>query len=202
MRPIKHWIRSYDPTIYNFIRALKEQGYVHWNQKKNKYSVGDIIYLYASRPIQRIVYKLEVVATDIEYYEGLDNDEDYYVNYDNDVAEDGNSICIKVVPVSINLGTRPSYKDLQEIGVLNLRSANTLSPDKVEKIERLFTACEIEHEPAEPICVSIGSKVRHTKFGDGIVKSLDDRHIVVEFTGEETTFLYPSAFYKGFLKQI
>lgn len=48
--------------------------------------------------------------------------------------------------------------------------------------------------------VKAGDPVEHKTFGEGTVKSVDDRYIIVQFGSSEKKFYFPQAFEKGFLK--
>jgi 5-methylcytosine-specific restriction protein A len=62
---MRHWIIPANPQRYKLAEALKElNGTIDWRQH-NKFEIGDIVYIYCSKPISQIVYKMEVIATDI-----------------------------------------------------------------------------------------------------------------------------------------
>lgn len=62
---MKHWIIPANPQRYKLADAIRElNGIIDWRQH-NKFEIGDIVYIYCSRPISKIVYKMEVIATDI-----------------------------------------------------------------------------------------------------------------------------------------
>ena len=49
--------------------------------------------------------------------------------------------------------------------------------------------------------ISLGGHVCHKKFGDGVVLNLDkkEHYIIVEFNGDVKKFIFPDAFYMGYL---
>lgn len=62
---MKLWIIPANPKIYNLSDAIKDlDGIIDWRQHNN-FEVGDIVYIYCSKPISQIIYKMEVIATNI-----------------------------------------------------------------------------------------------------------------------------------------
>lgn len=65
-----------------------------------------------------------------------------------------------------------------------------------------------KHEEDTPVqskdwySVRVGSIVAHKTFGNGTVKSVDEKYIIINFAGQEKKFLFPQAFEKGFVKAI
>lgn len=55
-----NWIMSANPTIYDHRAAFSENGYIDWKQTRN-FLVGDIVYIYCTKPIGQICYKTIVV---------------------------------------------------------------------------------------------------------------------------------------------
>ena len=53
----------------------------------NKFKIGDIAYIYVSKPIQSIAIKTEVSKIDIPKDEILGNDEKYFLNHNIDDRE-------------------------------------------------------------------------------------------------------------------
>ena len=58
--------------------CLKEFGYVHW-QQKNNFSIGDTIYIYCTKPEQRIRYKMIVCDVDLEFSPEVEQEQKYWV---------------------------------------------------------------------------------------------------------------------------
>jgi len=59
---MKTWVISANPAVYNHEKAFLEQGYIDWRQTRN-FAEGDIIYVYCTRPLSKVMYKVEVVST-------------------------------------------------------------------------------------------------------------------------------------------
>lgn len=62
------------------------------------------------------------------------------------------------------------------------------------------TAVKKEIPKADVSSVKVGVIVKHKAFGDGVVKSIDNSLITVEFGGIDKKFQFPGAFDQGFLK--
>ena len=66
------WIISANGYIYDHAAAFEEQGYIDWRQRA-KYSVGDIVYIYCTKPFQKIMYKTEVRAINMPFDQCTDD---------------------------------------------------------------------------------------------------------------------------------
>lgn len=62
------WIFPSNSQTFDAATALRDLGEVFWSQL-NEHEVGDLVYLYASAPVQAIVAKCVVAAIDLEYQE-------------------------------------------------------------------------------------------------------------------------------------
>ncbi|QFG01295.1 HNH endonuclease (plasmid) [Psychrobacillus glaciei] len=74
------WMISANSKMYNFISAFDELSHVDWRQNAN-YQVGDIIYIYATKPYKRVMFKTEVKQVNLSPNEVID-DKKYWVNID------------------------------------------------------------------------------------------------------------------------
>lgn len=61
---MEKWIISANSNYFDHSRAFHEKGYIDWKQTVN-YKVGDIVYLYMTKPISKIQFKTEVTAIDM-----------------------------------------------------------------------------------------------------------------------------------------
>lgn len=60
------WIVPANPKYYDIINAFNKTDTIIWKQSNNIWA-GDIVYLYVTAPISAILYKCEVLETDIPY---------------------------------------------------------------------------------------------------------------------------------------
>jgi 5-methylcytosine-specific restriction protein B len=78
-----YWLIPNNPEVYNAIKAFEELNEIDWgNAQNNKINLGDIVYIYSSKPIQAITVKAEVTKTYYDQNELLNNDQEYG-NFDN-----------------------------------------------------------------------------------------------------------------------
>lgn len=71
---MEKWILSANSNYFNHAEAFHTLGYVDWKQTRN-YSVGDIIYVYVTKPVSKIQFKTEVIMIDMTEDEICDLDE-------------------------------------------------------------------------------------------------------------------------------
>ena len=72
----KYWILSSNDNMFNIVDCLKDNKSVDWQSSFNP-KKGDVVFIYRSKPIQRICYMLEVAEINIPYRNTL-NDEKYW----------------------------------------------------------------------------------------------------------------------------
>ena len=75
---MRHWIIPANSTKYDFFSAFNDKGFIDWT-KKSKYAEGDTVYLYCTRPQQKIMYKAIIekifISSNIEV-----DDRKYWLN--------------------------------------------------------------------------------------------------------------------------
>ena len=124
------WLLSANSRIYNHQRAFEEQGYIDWKQTRN-FSVGDIVYIYLTKPSSRIRYKTTVVAIDLPPYI------DGFWNVKLDISSMGKQF-MRLSLDSICDSQSLTFEELQKHG---MRYAPQ-SPGKVSKeIQNYLTRC-------------------------------------------------------------
>lgn len=74
------WMISANSKMYDHISAFDEFSCIDWRQKAN-YQVGDIVYIYATKPSQRVMFKTEVEQVNMGSNEIID-DKKYWINID------------------------------------------------------------------------------------------------------------------------
>lgn len=60
-----YWIIPANPKRYRLADVLRELPHVDWRQHNN-FEVGDIVFIYNSRPDSQILYKMEVIAVNLK----------------------------------------------------------------------------------------------------------------------------------------
>ena len=71
------WMISANAKFFDHRACFKEQGCIYWKQNKNMHP-GDIGYIYYSKPYQRIVFKFEVLETELPYGPEMEIDKKYH----------------------------------------------------------------------------------------------------------------------------
>ena len=75
------WMIAVNGNIYDHAAAFQKWRYIDWKQKAN-YKVGDIVYIYCTRPYRRVMYKTKVVNESMDSNE-IANDGEFW----NDINE-------------------------------------------------------------------------------------------------------------------
>ena len=70
------WIIPANSKIYDYEKAFSTYEQIDWKQSAN-YQVGDTIYVYATMPVKKILYKTKVVEVDLGPSESYRNTDDW-----------------------------------------------------------------------------------------------------------------------------
>ncbi|MCF6213353.1 MAG: HNH endonuclease [Flavobacteriaceae bacterium] len=76
-----NWIISANSNIYDHSSSFEHFGFIDWRQGKNKFKIGDTVYIYCTRPLKMIQYKCLVKKTDLNSSE-IRNDKEYWKDID------------------------------------------------------------------------------------------------------------------------
>lgn len=68
------WIIPCDLNYYDARGAFEKLNTIDWRQH-NRFNIDDIVYIYASAPYQRIMFKTKVIDVDLSYEETIDDRE-------------------------------------------------------------------------------------------------------------------------------
>lgn len=63
---------SANGKMYDHASSFATNGFIDWRQRA-KYSVGDLVYIYCTRPHKRVMYKCEVVRHSMPFVECIDD---------------------------------------------------------------------------------------------------------------------------------
>ncbi|MCD7840179.1 MAG: MmcQ/YjbR family DNA-binding protein [Erysipelotrichaceae bacterium] len=63
---IDEWIIPANPKYYDMIHCFDDRNMITWKQTSNMH-IGDIVYMYVTKPIGAILYKCQVIEVDIPY---------------------------------------------------------------------------------------------------------------------------------------
>lgn len=112
-----NWILPANPNDYKFEEAFEQEDHINWHQCRNKVSVGDVLYIYESKPQQCIRFKCEILAIDLPNV--TPNDHLYWKNSErqNKVLQERKFMKIKKV------GTLQPSLDLEQLKLYGLKAA-------------------------------------------------------------------------------
>lgn len=71
---------SANGKMYDHASSFATNGFIDWRQRA-KYSVGDLVYIYCTRPFKRVMYKCEVVRHSMSFVECID-DRKFWIDID------------------------------------------------------------------------------------------------------------------------
>ena len=69
---MQYWMISANGKMYDHASAFEKWGYIDWRQNRN-YEIGDIVYIYCTKPIKKLMYKTQVVKESMLFSEITDD---------------------------------------------------------------------------------------------------------------------------------
>ena len=140
-----YWFLACDTKLYDIHTLFKENGYCLWNQRRD-FKVGDVVYIYETKPISKVVYKAVVEEINIKRNVPENSDNFYKRDYNKDFA-------VKLRFEAINPGNRLHFSELNErFGFSNmsvLRIPQITRKEIIDFFEEVF-AGKVEDLPAPP----------------------------------------------------
>lgn len=76
-----NWLIPCNPKFYDIVGAFDKCETIDWNQAHNA-TIGDIIYIYVGEQYKSIMYKTEVIATDLDATVASSDDREFYRNWE------------------------------------------------------------------------------------------------------------------------
>lgn len=73
------WIISANASLYDHSSSFEHYGFIDWRQGNTSYKIGDLVYIYCTRPIQKIRYKCRIDAIDLDF-NSIRDDKEYWLN--------------------------------------------------------------------------------------------------------------------------
>ena len=110
-----YWIIPFNPNYFRLADCLREQGYVEWTQRY-KYQIGDIVFIYSSKPDSKLIYKMEVTAMNLSASECAD-DRKYLLNPSEVDANADIALGFRMIPLAENTSDKLTLNDLLEHGL-------------------------------------------------------------------------------------
>jgi 5-methylcytosine-specific restriction protein A len=112
---MNYWIIPANPNRYRLAEVLRDMNTVDWRQHNN-FEVGDIVFIYNSRPDSQILYRMEVIAVNLTADETA-IDRQYWVNpseYDTSMLHNR---FFRMIPLAENETSLLKLADLLEHGL-------------------------------------------------------------------------------------
>lgn len=135
-RQMNYWIRAYDHKRYRVADFIRDNGYVDWNQR-NHFLPGDIVFLYATAPLSRLTFAMEVSAVDLTWQSSADDGE-YFISqeyYDKWVQRRQQTLYTRYSLIRELHSPLLSLSSLKEHGLSGApRSPRRLYPETVDFI--------------------------------------------------------------------
>ena len=72
-----YWIVPWNKAIFNLDAAISRFGGIEWHQWNN-YEVGDVVFIYCTKPTGALVYEMDVIAVNLKLSEVIWDDEEFY----------------------------------------------------------------------------------------------------------------------------
>lgn len=92
-----NWIISANSKIYDHSSSFEHHGFIDWKQGKTKFKVGDIIYIYCTRPLMMLQYKCVVKNVDLNSSQIRDDIQYWYNKEEYLKSLDGKFMTLKLI---------------------------------------------------------------------------------------------------------
>lgn len=141
---MNYWIITSNEEKFRLGDLLKECNIVDWRQN-NSFEINDIVYIYSTKPFQRIRFKMQVIGVNIPSKEYI-NDSKFWV--DKESQKEGllhnRFIRLRLIEVEPESGG-PSLAYLRGIGITNFRGVIKLHDiNIIKKIQNLMNPTSTE----------------------------------------------------------
>ncbi|MDE5845095.1 MAG: hypothetical protein K2H44_06910 [Muribaculaceae bacterium] len=126
---MKYWIFPWRETIFDLSQCLEDNKFVDWRQK-NKLSVGDIVFIYATKPLSQIIYMFQVIKIDIPHSVTINSK--YLKKREGDQFHPS-KLYTRMIPITEADADNPelSYKRLTQLGIKSTLQNNILVEGEV-----------------------------------------------------------------------
>lgn len=109
-----YWIFPWRPSVFDLPRSLNDYGYVEWRQQ-NIVSVGDIVFIYCTKPVAQILYMFRVSKTDIPYIETINKN--YLFSSTQPLPPSDCYLRLKPITEAIEYNPELTYQRLRQLGL-------------------------------------------------------------------------------------
>jgi len=137
-----YWVFPSNLNSYDIYSAFKELNCIQWSQGSCKAEVGDIVYIYISKPIQAIAFKTEIIQKNVLTFS--DNEIGYFKNKNYEKFKDGPWFILKKIN---EINPVLDIEHLKKYGLKgNIQNKRTLSDDIQNKIDNFIYGVKISSE--------------------------------------------------------
>ena len=139
---MRYWLFPSNQKVFDLIGALHQFDFVDWHIPGNfKLEVGDFVFMYMSKPISQIVYKMQVIKTDMALSETEQMKPFWNAKYEPKGERWARLKCIESVP--------QNYTPLQSAflfhnGVKSFQFPQLMKPETIEYVFSEFDKAKIE----------------------------------------------------------
>lgn len=160
-------------NTYDAKTAFNDLNVIHWVQHNNKsVSVGDTVYIYESKPTQRVILKAQVIARDIDSYH---IDDSKYSKLGIDFSKKGPWFSLRMIK---NIDISISLKDLHKLGLKgNIQGLRRLDDDIANALKFLIS----DYSELTSILVREGKKTK--VYSTRYERNTKNRQAAIKFHG-------------------
>lgn len=91
-----YWMIAANGTMYDHAEAFQRWGFIDWRQKV-KYTIGDVVYIYCTKPLKRVMFKTIVEKESMKFNEIVDDTEYWHVKEEHDKAIHGDYARLRLI---------------------------------------------------------------------------------------------------------
>lgn len=123
------WVIPCNPKYYDIVGAFEKLDTIEWNQT-HKANIGDTVYLYIGGDYKSIMYKCEVIATDLI---GNRSNEDY--EFYKDMDKQPNATYMRIKLIEKYPQNRFPLAELKEKGLTSVQGRSKATPQLLKYLE-------------------------------------------------------------------
>lgn len=72
-----YWIISANPEMYDHASSFEHFNFIDWRQGKVNFQIGDVVFIYSTRPVSTIQYKCLIEKTELNK-SNIRDDKEYW----------------------------------------------------------------------------------------------------------------------------
>lgn len=139
---MRYWLFPSNQKVFDLIGALHKFDFVDWHIPGNyKVEVGDFVFMYLSKPLSQIVYKMQVVKTNMPLSEIEQMRSFWNAKYEPKAGRWARLKCIGAVPQN-HVPLQSAF--LFHNGVKTFQFPQLMKPETVEYVFAEFDKANID----------------------------------------------------------